>query len=375
MAKGGAQWQDRLNALGTALSGYGSALTGNPMFLQSSLAMQQMQQQRREQEQQQRQSQAGDIALRSLIGGMQAPGTPATKAYEVNGRTIGQNREAAGGMNPGTQLGLLSKFAPGAVQSVVASQVMQQLFPQGFTGTLGEGEVAFQNGKQVATGPTKRVEGANKEGDTKDFIVGNQVVPHMYTGGKWVRMEGMGGPRWEAQKPPQKPYGYDEEQARKAEEAARKSRADEYSFQSTDEGFSDIIRKAAQLGTNPNLASYTGTYDALTPNFSGGAKQFQADLDVLKSNLAMNALNAAKAASASGATGFGALSEGELKILQNQIATLDPSVGPENFQRQIVDIINKTKKMQGALRSTRPANAPAPSTKSAIPGFKIEPLD
>lgn len=158
MAKGGAQWQDRLNALGTALSGYGSALTGNPMFLQSSLAMQQMQQQRREQEQQQRQSQAGNIALRSLIGGMQAPGTPATKAYEVNGRTIGQNREASGGMNPATQLGLLSKFAPGAVQSVVASQVMQQLFPQGFTGTLGEGQVAYQNGRPVATGMPKQID-------------------------------------------------------------------------------------------------------------------------------------------------------------------------------------------------------------------------
>lgn len=101
-----------------------------------------------------RQAQAGNIALRSLIGGMQAPGTPATKAYEVNGRTIGQNREAtAGGMNPATQLGLLSKFAPGAVQSVVASQVMQQLFPQGFTGTVGQDQIAYQNGKVVAEGP------------------------------------------------------------------------------------------------------------------------------------------------------------------------------------------------------------------------------
>lgn len=101
-----------------------------------------------------RQAQAGNIALRSLIGGMQAPGTPATKSYEVNGRTIGQNREAtAGGMSPGTQLGLLSKFAPGAVQSVVASQVMQQLFPQGFTGTVGQDQIAYQNGKVVAEGP------------------------------------------------------------------------------------------------------------------------------------------------------------------------------------------------------------------------------
>jgi len=88
-----------------------------------------------------RQAQAGDIALRSLIGGMQAPGTAATKQMTMQGpagdyypafaggnRTVGQNREAtAGGMNPGTQLGLLSKFAPGVVQSALAQQAISQL--------------------------------------------------------------------------------------------------------------------------------------------------------------------------------------------------------------------------------------------------------
>lgn len=100
-----------------------------------------------------RQAQAGNIALRSLIGGMQAPGTPATKSYEVNGRTIGQNREASGGMNPATQIGLLNKFTGGPIQSAVASQVIQQLFPQGFTGTVGQDQIAYQNGKVVAEGP------------------------------------------------------------------------------------------------------------------------------------------------------------------------------------------------------------------------------
>lgn len=82
----------------------------------------------RQEEQAQRQAQAGNIALRSLIGGMQAPGTPATKSYEVNGRTIGQNREAVSGAPAqATQLGLLSKFAPGVVQSALAQQAMQRL--------------------------------------------------------------------------------------------------------------------------------------------------------------------------------------------------------------------------------------------------------
>lgn len=103
-----------------------------------------------------RQAQAGNIAMRALMGGAGAPGTPATKSFQVNGRTIGQDRPAeSASMSQPTQLGLLSKFAPGVVQSALAQQAISQIFPQGFTGTLGENQVAYQNGKQVAVGPTK----------------------------------------------------------------------------------------------------------------------------------------------------------------------------------------------------------------------------
>lgn len=336
-----------LSNLGQAVSGYASALSGNPLYLQNSLIMRQAQQQQAQQEQAQRQDQVANIATRSLMTG-------------------------GSEMTPERKMGMLNLMAPQAMRSALAQQAISQIFPQGFTGTLGEGQVALQNGKIVAAVPAKKAESAFKVGHTRDIVRGNALVTEEYQpDGSWKQIGS--GPRWEAPQAPQKPFGYDEEQARKAEEAARKQRADEYAFKTTDEGFTDIMRSAAKLGTNPNLAAYTGKFDAMTPNFTGGAQQFQSDLDVLKSNLAMNALNAARAGSATGATGFGALSEGELKILQNQIATLDPAVGPENFQRQVVDIIQKTKKMQGALRATRPT---APSAApSALPGFKIEPLD
>lgn len=143
--KGGAQWQDRLNALGTALSGYGSALSGNPMHLQNSLMMQQVQQQRRQQEQQERQDQVANIATRSLMrGGSQ--------------------------MNDANKMGMLRLMAPGAMQSALAQQAISQLFPQGFSGTVGKNEKAFVNGKVVAEGPVDAPE------PVRGVTMGNRIV-------------------------------------------------------------------------------------------------------------------------------------------------------------------------------------------------------
>lgn len=126
MAKGG-NTQELLSALGTAFSGYGSALSGNPLYLQNALLMRQAQQQQQQQEQAQRQEQVSNIASRSLMRG--GPMTDENKA------------------------GLLRLAAPQAFQSALAQQAMQQLFPQGFSGTVGQNEFAFMNGKKVAEGP------------------------------------------------------------------------------------------------------------------------------------------------------------------------------------------------------------------------------
>lgn len=109
-------------------------------------------------------------------GGAGAPGTPGTKQMTVQGpagdfypafaggnRTVGQDRPAEStSMSQPTQLGLLSKFAPGVVQSALAQQAISQIFPQGFTGTLGENQVAYQNGRPVAMGMPRA---ENADGD------------------------------------------------------------------------------------------------------------------------------------------------------------------------------------------------------------------
>jgi len=337
-------------------------------------------------EQAKREQQVGNIQAGRLFSGMnQEIGTPQTKSYQVNGKTIGQDNAST--VQPlfsgAKKMAMFSQAFLEQARAMMTQQRQSQIALTPFTKDdfipTDAGLYNVRTGKLDST-TAKQPEGI-KVGTTRDVMRGSSIVTEeRQADGTWKQIGS--GPRWEGPKDPVKPFGYDEDQAakRKKEEresadAERKARADEYSFQSTDEGFSEIMRMAAKIGTNKNLASYTGKFDAMTPDVSDGATQFTNDLKVLKSNLAMNALNAAKAGSASGATGFGALSEGELAILQNQIATLDPSVGKENFQKQVVDIIRRTKGMQTRLRATRPQDAPAPSTASAIPGFSIQRIE
>jgi hypothetical protein len=138
----------------------------------------------RAEEQAQRKDQVANMALRAMLGGMGAPGTPATKSFEVNGRTIGQDREAVPAAGtPATQLGLLNKFAPGVVQSALAQQAVSQLFPQGFSGTLGENEIAFQNGREVARGAMKTEQPAKLPAEAelaKWLFGGNEAAAREY---------------------------------------------------------------------------------------------------------------------------------------------------------------------------------------------------
>lgn len=103
-----------------------------------------------------REQQVGNIQAGRLLSGADAQiGTPQTKSYQVNGRTIGQDNPStvAPLFSASKKLGLFSQAFPEQARAAVAQQAMQQLFPQGFSGTVGKNERAYQNGKVVAEGP------------------------------------------------------------------------------------------------------------------------------------------------------------------------------------------------------------------------------
>jgi len=60
-----------------------------------------------------------------------------------------------------------------------------------------------------------------------------------------------------------------------------------------------------------------------------------ADAEFLQSNVALNTMAELKELSPTGSTGFGALSEKELKVLTDKYANLNPFTSPELFQKNL----------------------------------------
>ena len=69
-----------------------------------------------------------------------------------------------------------------------------------------------------------------------------------------------------------------------------------------------------------------------------------ADVEFLQSNVALNAMSELKELSSTGSTGFGALSEKELRVLTDKYANLNPFVSADLFQ-------NNLKQLQGEFNN------------------------
>lgn len=199
--------------IGQALSGYGSALSGNPLYLQNSLLMRQMQDQRKQQEQEQRQQQVGNIASRALMTG-------------------------GSEMNDANKMGMLRLMAPQAFQAAIADRTIKELFPQGFSGTLSEGQIAYQNGKPVAMGAPKVEKPKYSAGDTRSFERGDRTITQEYQAdGTWANIAD--APRWQMQEaltPKQTP----------AQKAVDEAFAKDYTAWITG-GSSDVQKNLGQL--------------------------------------------------------------------------------------------------------------------------------
>ena len=71
----------------------------------------------------------------------------------------------------------------------------------------------------------------------------------------------------------------------------------------------------------------------INPAGDTGSAQFT--LDQIKAKLTKSSMDAFRAQSSTGSTGFGALSEKELAVLQNQIANLDITMGDKKLEEQL----------------------------------------
>lgn len=139
----------------------------------------------------------------------------------------------------------------------------------------------------------------------------------------------------------------------KAKEAQTKQQQDVGAFNAADTAFQTLQDSADKIRLNPRLANVVGSVKGRLPTTDADSVALEADINTLKSQLSLAALQAAKNGSASGASGFGALSEKELALLENSIATLDMRMGAPQFMEKLNTIIQSSRKSQDALRSAR----------------------
>jgi hypothetical protein len=90
-----------------------------------------------------------------------------------------------------------------------------------------------------------------------------------------------------------------------------------------------------KITKNPNAVGVGGLLDLIPET---DAKTVRAQLDTLGSNIALDKLTELKSLSPTGASGFGALSEGELHVIQNFIAKLDNKLPPEELAKGLVEV-------------------------------------
>jgi hypothetical protein len=88
--------QNPLQKLGLLMSGIASTTSRDPRYLQTNLAMQDSFQEMKDRERMEAEREKQDLLLRRLANptSQDMIGTPATKAFEVNGRMVGQNAPA-----------------------------------------------------------------------------------------------------------------------------------------------------------------------------------------------------------------------------------------------------------------------------------------
>jgi len=99
--------------------------------------------------------------------------------------------------------------------------------------------------------------------------------------------------------------------------------------------------------TSTGLASWAKSAPMLPPN------EWMNMRDVIVSRLATDKMSELKALSPSGSTGFGALSERELDLLQSQLGSLSQERSPEKIKEQITEImglLSKSKKTMSRAR-------------------------
>lgn len=194
-------------------------------------------------DQQARQNQVGNAAAMSFLRTQGMEGTPATKQFQVNGKTYGQNAPSVPMRDP---LSMLGKFAGGntPLQALATQRAIGQMFPQPLSAAerfrnvdgVGLVDIAAPGGPQTVVGRQEKPKFS--PGETRTFERGDRTITQEYQAdGTWANIAD--APRWQMQEaltPKQTP----------AQKAVDESFAKEYTPWVTG-GAADVQKNLTQL--------------------------------------------------------------------------------------------------------------------------------
>lgn len=109
----------------------------------------------------------------------------------------------------------------------------------------------------------------------------------------------------------------------------------------------------------------SGFGSLLSPIPETDARDFAAELDTLKANVAFNELTAMREASKTGGA-LGSVAVREMELLQSALGALDPGQSPTNLKAQlqkVKDSIGRWENANGAMPAAAPSAGPAPAGK------------
>lgn len=154
-------------------------------------------------------------------------------------------------------------------------------------------------------------------------------------------------------------------------EVAKKARAYSLKNKGEIESLQTFLDKANTVKDNPNMKYVTGAgkVGAYIPGTS--AADLQADIDFLVSSGVIETMSKLKNESPTGATGFGALSENEMKVMQNAFSILgnrdiSPNKKREELGRVIKIIENRQREYRAFARDSDTLLGPEPTEQETI---------
>lgn len=177
-----------LQRLGLVLGGLDAALTGSPRSLQTSLLMNEAFRDIKEREAQQRQQQVADASVRSMMNTANVVGTPQTRAFEVNGRTVGQNAAATPLVSQASNMRNLQRGAGQAFNAAYLQSMISQAFAPAQQRVVQEGAIVIDDAGNVVARNPRAQETPFKTGATREIKRGGNVITEEYDGSQWKRI-------------------------------------------------------------------------------------------------------------------------------------------------------------------------------------------